>query len=290
MKVDLKRGRWSPATVAAYTIAWADFEAYCKSAAEAPLPAKPKVIAAFLKERAATHATASLSTRLHAIVAVHGLYGHEVKVKGSVIRDTWAEIRRAKGTASTPKAALTAEQIKHIVRGMPADAYQDRAVVLLGFATLLRRSELVALDVEDLTIGKADMQVTIRRSKTDKAGKGEVVAVLRTGNEFCPVVALETWLRLAEIEGGPIFRSRNGRMVPRAIADIAKRWAKNAGFDPKTIGAHSFRRGGITTMFRNGAKLEDIMRQSRHKTVQIALGYVEAQHATQNPAISRLGL
>jgi integrase len=77
-------------------------------------------------------------------------------------------------------------------------------------------------------------------------------------------------------------------MWPRTIADIAKRWASKAGLDHRTIGAHSLRRGCITSMHDGGATIEAIMQHSRHKTVGIALGYIEAKRATLNPALRAL--
>lgn len=285
------RGRWSPATRAAYASGWNDFIAWCDERSLVPLPAKPETIAAYLEARADTLSTSSLSQRLAAIIAVHALKRRVVNVKGSVIRDTWAEIRRRKGTAKTPKAALTIEDIRNIVALMPDEHVQDRAIVLCAFASLMRRSELVALNVDDLAFDDDALNITIRRSKTDKAGRGEIVAIRRTGSEFCPVGALELWIRAAAIGEGPVFRNKRGRrLAAREVANIAKRWGKNAGYDPAVIAAHSFRRGGITTMFRNGAKIEDIMKASRHQTVNVALGYVEAHRAAQNPAIALLGL
>jgi hypothetical protein len=73
---------------------------------------------------------------------------------------------------------------------------------------------------------------------------------------------------------------------------MAKRWAKaaNLKIETRDIAAHSLRRGGITSMFRNGAKLEEIMQQSRHRTPAIAMGYIENQKVALNPAIRALGL
>jgi integrase len=283
MQIDLERGRWSPATRASYAISWADFEQFGGS-----LPAEPKIIADFLTARAATLSTSTLSGRLAAIVAVHSLYGHTLDVKGSVIKDAWAEIRRQKGTAKKPKDALAIADIRRIMRGIPADRLQDRAVMLIGFGSAMRRSELVALDVEDLEFSPEDVTITIRRSKTDKTGKGEHVAVARSGTDMCPVAALSRWLAHAAITEGPVFRTGDNRMQPRQVATITKRWAQNAGYLARDIGAHSLRRGCITTMHEAGIDLKSGMELSRHKTPTIYLGYVQAKDARSNPAVKAL--
>jgi integrase len=290
MQVDFERGRWSPATRASYAISWADFRNWCVGQSDdlVPLPAKPQTIADFLTSRAATLSTSTLSGRLAAIVAVHSLYGHTLDVKGSVIKDAWAEIRRQKGTAKKPKDALAIADIRRIMRGIPADRLQDRAVMLIGFGSAMRRSELIALDVEDLEFSPEDVTITIRRSKTDKTGKGEHVAVARSGTDMCPVAALEHWLAHAGITEGPVFRTGDNRMQPRQVATITKRWAQNAGYLARDIGAHSLRRGCITTMHEAGIDLKSGMELSRHKTPTIYLGYVQAKDARSNPAVKAL--
>lgn len=291
MEINFALGRWAPATRRSYEDAWRDFCAYCAMRDAQPMPAKPETVAGYLTARSATLAVSTLSVRLAAIVAVHDMKRKPLRVKGSAIRDAVAEIRRVKGSAKIPKAALVMDDFKRVIAGIPAEALQDRAVLLIGFASAMRRSELVALNVEDLTFTPDDLTIIVRRSKTDKDGKGATVAILRTPTAYCAVAALEAWLHHAEITSGPIFRtSHKTRMWPRTVADIAKRWAANAGLDARVIGAHSLRRGCITSMFRGGAKLEEIMRHSRHSTPAIALGYVEAHAAVQNPALRALGL
>jgi integrase len=290
-EINFDRGRWAPATRRAYRNSWDRFCAFCATRAADPLPPEAKTVADFLRAEAEEHATSTVSTRLAAIVAVCSLAGKPLRPNETIIRDAWAEIRRAKGTAKKPKAALDDKAIKRIVSHMPAEAIRDRAIILFAYASLMRRSEIAALNRDDIVISETAMIITVRRSKADKTGKGEDVAVRRSGTPYCPVAALEAWLTAASIESGPLFRNRDGtRIIGRTVADVAKRWGAAVGIDATSIGAHSFRRGGITSMFRNGAQIEDIMRVSRHKTVGIAIGYVEAQRAELNPATGKLGI
>ena len=292
MDIDFARGRWAPATRAAYAVSWADFDRWCRdnvTPGDGPLPASPQIIADFLTARAETHSTSTLSGRLAAIVAVHSLYGREVKVKGTVIKDAWSEIRRRKGTANKPKAALVLDDIKKIMAGVPEERLLDRAVLLIGFASALRRSEIVALDIADLEFTDASLMLNVRRSKTDKAGKGTLVCILRSGSVLCPVAALERWIEAEGIKTGPVFRCRGeDRMDARTVANMTQRWGAKAGFDPRSLGAHSLRRGCITSMFLAGADIKHVMEHSRHKTVAIAMGYVQAHTAEANPALKAI--
>jgi integrase len=288
--IDFCRGRWSPRTQAVYAINWRDWERFCGEHKAAPLPADDAVLAAFLRARAETHSTASVSQRLAAIVAAHELEGCPLRIKGSVIKDAWAEIRRTKGMAKNPKAALVSADIKRMIRAIPADRIQDRALLLFGFATAMRRSEIVALNVEDLAFDESGLVITIRRSKTDKDGMGQPVAILRRHNEWCPVAALEAWLTTG-ISGGAVWRtSLDTRMDAATVALLTKRYAAKIGLDPARIGAHSLRRGCVTEMFRRGIDIKHVMAHSRHKTVGVAMGYVEAMKTLENPALKALGL
>jgi integrase len=146
-------------------------------------------------------------------------------------------VRRVVGTARRRKTPAIAGLAKAMARSTPPTlvGLRDRALILLGFAGALRRSELVALDVADLMRTEKGLLVTIRRSKTDQEAEGTTIAIPRGGQE-CPVKALETWLRAASITEGPLFRpiGRSGKVSDRRLCDRAvtvtiKRYAKQIG-------------------------------------------------------------
>ncbi len=74
---------------------------------------------------------------------------------------------------------------------------KDRALLLIGFGAALRRSEIVALNVEDVDIIKVGLNITVKKSKTDQEGIGQVVSIPRevTREDVCPVVALKKMVR-----------------------------------------------------------------------------------------------
>ena len=129
---------------------------------------------------------------------------------------------------------------------------RDRALLLLGFAGAFRRSELVALDCEDIEECETGMRITIRRSKTDQEGAGQTIAIVR-GSIACPVAALKAWREAAGITSGPLFRSiRKGgkvgaRLTDQSVADIVKTHAERVGLDPALFAGHSFRAGFLTS-------------------------------------------
>jgi site-specific recombinase XerD len=156
---------------------------------------------------------------------------------------------------------------------------RDRALLLLGFAGAFRRSELVALDCEDIEECETGIRITIRRGKTDQEGQGATIAVVR-GSIACPVEALRAWRNAAGITTGPLFRSvRKGgsagnRLTDQSVADIVKHHAERVGLDPALFAGHSLRAGFLTSAAKRGASIFKMMDVSRHRSVDTLRGYV----------------
>jgi site-specific recombinase XerD len=157
--------------------------------------------------------------------------------------------------------------------------FRDRALLLVGFAGAFRRSELVALNIEDLEETDLGFKVTIRHSKTDQEGRGQTIAIVK-GSVACPVAALKAWLAAAAITTGAVFRSvkKGGKVANRlsaqSVADIVKTYAERVGLDPALFAGHSMRAGFLTSAAKRGASIFKMMDQSRHKSVETLRGYV----------------
>lgn len=125
-----------------------------------------------------------------------------------VIADMLAGIRRARIGGPDRKAAADADVVMQLlwsIEGSSLAAMRDRALIAFGMALAARRSELVALDIADLTWEAKGLRVTIRRSKTDQDSEGAVVAVPE-GRRLTPLTHLRAWLKAAAITEGPVFR------------------------------------------------------------------------------------
>jgi len=199
-----------------------------------------------------------------------------------MVRATLRGIRRSVGTARSRKAPATAEKASAMARSTSSGliGLRDRAILLLGFAGALRRSELVALNVADIAAFEQGLLVNVRKSKTDQAGQGEVIAVAK-GHTDCPSEALLAWLAAAHITDGPVFRSikKGGqlattRLSERAVTSIVKRYAKRIGLDHKKYSSHSLRSGFLTSAAANGASIFKMMDVSRHKSLDTLRTYV----------------
>jgi integrase len=198
------------------------------------------------------------------------------------VRATVRGIRRSLGAAPSKKIPATAERVIGMapLAGTRLAAVRDRALLLIGFAGAFRRSELVALNADDIKETAEGLRVTVRRSKTDQEGHGQVIAIPR-GVIACPVAALNAWLEAAAITEGPVFRpiAKGGRiqatrLTDRRVADIVKAHARRAGLDPKLFAGHSLRSGFLTSAAARGASIFKMADQSRHKGMDTLPGYV----------------
>jgi site-specific recombinase XerD len=157
---------------------------------------------------------------------------------------------------------------------------RDHALLALGFAGAFRRSELVALRVEDLTECPDGYQVLIRRSKTDQTGEGHEIVIPR-GLRIRPVETVQTWLQAAGVSEGLLLRAvhRSGQVRPWGlrgpdVALIVKQRAAQAGLDPAEFSGHSLRAGFVTSAAETGASILKIQEVSRHKSVDVLSSYV----------------
>lgn len=273
----------APATRRAYRTDWTIFRDWAHARGVGILPAAPEIVAAFLAAEAARGVKpVTLGRRLAAIRYVHAAERLEPPTNTELVRATMRGIRRTVGSASRPKATLLAAQVVAMATACPSSVvgHRDRALILLGFAGAFRRAELAALRVDDLEEVSEGLRVTVRYSKGDPEGRGQVIPIVR-GAQACPIAAVRTWCEAAAIADGPVFRRirKGGRvtadaLTPHSVAQIVKAAAARAGVDPATIGGHSLRAGFVTSAAVAGRSLFRIMDVTRHRRVDTLRRYV----------------
>jgi site-specific recombinase XerC len=196
-----------------------------------------------------------------------------------------------------PAGYLSAGRVVVAPLGPNLADVRDRALLLFGFAGALRRSELVAIDVEDVSEDDAGLLIVLRRSKGDQEGEGAIRG-LPYGSRpaTCPVRAWRAWLEASGITSGAAFRavSKHEHMSPkrlsdRAIADMVKRRATQAGVAGDFAG-HSLRAGFATEAYAHGTPELAIMRHGRWRSAAVMRGYVEEGGVWNDNAAQRLGL
>jgi site-specific recombinase XerD len=270
------------ATRLAYGSDFRDFRTWCESQKLAPLPASPATVAAYVAVLADRGLKAStIARRIASIRYAHRLKGLDSPTSAEQVRAVLRGIRRHIGSAVERKAPATADAIKAMLKRIPKTlrGKRDRALLLIGFAAALRRSELVDLKVNSLERLPEGIIVHIAKSKTDQEGEGQSVAIPR-GSKLKPVEALEEWLTAAAIVDGPVFRSigKGGRisaekLTGTSVALIVKRHCGPAGLDPGIFSGHSLRAGFVTSALEDGADLLKVMDVTRHRTVQTLKAY-----------------
>ncbi|MGG3813707.1 site-specific integrase [Methylorubrum rhodesianum] len=295
-----QRASKADATVRAYSSDWREFQGWCGRTGFPSAPASPEAVAAFLvAEAEAGRSTSAVGRRCAAIRYAHKLAKQPDPTDDEEVRAAMKGIRRRIGVAPKRKAAATAEILAAVLMRIPDTlaGKRDRALLALGFAGAFRRSELVALNVTDLSEHADGLRVRVRRSKTDQEGQG-VEKAIPHGRLIRPVALLREWLDAAGITEGPLFRpvSRSGnvravanlakppRLTTQAVSDIIKRHLEAAGLDPALFGAHSLRAGFITTGAERGADLARIMDVSGHRDPRTVVGYIRRANAFKDHA------
>jgi site-specific recombinase XerD len=213
----LRRSR-SEATQRAYRSDAGHFSLWCRAHGLDDLPAQPDTVVLYLSALAeAGAAISTLRRRAVSISQAHRAAGLPLPTQAEAVRRVLGGIARSRGTRPRQVAALRLPALRAMLAATPEDellAVRDRAILLVGFAGGLRRSELAALDVGDLSFVDEGVDVFIRRSKTDQEGEGRTIGIPNGRNPAtCPVLALTRWLGAAELQGGPLWPviAPNGR-------------------------------------------------------------------------------
>lgn len=290
----------SPATQLAYKTDWRHFSAWCENNAFSSLPATPETVACYLGHLADTgKKAATITRRLVAISQIHQVQGFATPTQNELVRSVLKGIRRTIGTAQDGKTPLVAADIKEIVGGLPDTLIgrRDRALLLIGFSGAFRRSEIVALNYEDLEFTEEGLVVTLRRSKTDQESRGRRIGIpVLPHSDACAVRALREWLVASGITSDSIFRPvRLGSKISAArlsgfgVARIIKKRLP-AGKDAAKYSGHSLRSGYCTSACSGGAPIKSIQNVTGHRSVDMLLRYVRETSLFRKSGLSYTGL
>lgn len=207
------------------------------------------------------------------------------------------------GTPPRRSDALTIADKRKLVRACGATLVgaRDWALFLVGFAGALRRSELVGMNVADITWTEDSLVLLITRSKTEAEGAGARIGISRgKAVETCPVTTLHDWLTKAGIDDGSVFRRVNrggaieqGRLTAGAVRQVLVKRAGQAGITntwAEPVSPHGLRAGFVTAAYRNGVPDEEIMGHTRHRSLTSMRTYVRRAKLGNASPSGKVGL
>jgi len=257
---DYARQAASENTLKAYAKDWAHFARWCRMRGVEPLPASPQLIGLYIADLAAPNGKAlsqaasrplsvsSIERRLSGLIWGYAQRGERLDRKDRHIASVLAGIRRKHARPPAQKEAILPDDLRDMLATLPHDlrGLRDRAILLIGFAGGLRRSEIVSLDHgKDDTPGSGgwvdimdDGALITLRGKT---GWRDVEIARGSSDQTCPVHALSQWMHYARIDFGPLFVavSRNGRkatgerLSDKHVARLIKQTVEEAGLRPE---------------------------------------------------------
>lgn len=287
-------------TKRAYRAAWSDFARWCQGRGLEALPASPATVGLYLVDAAEKKKVSTLRLRLAAISQAHRISGYKLDVSAAEIRNLLNGVVRIKGAKVYKKEAITREMLHDCIQayatGGRLKAKRDRALLSVGFFAALRRSELAAITIEDLTFTAEGVVLSLPKRKNDQNGLGSDVGLpFKENKDICPVRALREWLSAARLTSGPVFcvitkgdRPLRRRIGDRDVARIIKAATYAAGYDPEIYGGHSLRSGFITTAAREGVAERIIAQQSGHRSFDVLRGYVRRSGVFNENAASMI--
>jgi site-specific recombinase XerD len=287
IKID---GAYAPSTIRAYVADFRDFITFCDLNNQIALPALPATITGYMTKLIEQgRCSSSIRRALAGISTIHNINEVANPTIRSEMKLGVRRMQRQLGRFNHQAEGIT----KHILDDMLActdnslRGYRDRAMLLVGYDTMCRRSELVSLRIEDISTQLLDRKnnilstvIFLRKSKTDQESHGRWIPISQVATE-----ALNKWLSCAEINTGLIFRGVNRgykkatqRLSPGQVSRIYKRIASLAGFDQgfvRHISGHSIRVGAAQDLLLSGASLPMIMARGRWSKADTVMRYVE---------------
>jgi integrase len=270
------RAARAPRTLEEYGKQLRAFHAFCKTKQLVAIPAEPTTVALYMTAGASRGLRPNtLHVQLAAIGEAHRVAGRPSPCSSPIVREVMKGIRRVHGAAERQAVPLMADQLRMVLERIPNDprGLRDRALLLLGFLAALRRQEIVSMTVEDIETHKDGITVHIPRSKTDPEGRGHAVGIKKhTSRALCTLRAINTWLEVAEIERGRVFRRITKRgdigesLTARSVPLIVKARASAAGIELGQLSAHSLRAGLATSAHVAGHSDQAIMQHGRWRS------------------------
>ncbi len=289
--LEAARGAFSRNTERALRADVQIFAAWCRRHVRAAFPASAATVVAFVDEMARVKTPATVRRYVSSIASLHKALRQTNPLESAAVRFALQRMHRLRGRRQAQVQGLTWPLRNRLLDAAGDRLIDDRnrALLAVAYDTLLRRSELVALDVSDL-LEEIDGTATllVRSGKTDADGRGAMLYLARD-----TVQLVKTWLELGGVGGGRLFRSvrkddavgerLDASQVPRIYKGMARR-AGLPGDIVDTLAGHSTRVGPVQDMIACGIGLPAILQSGRWQTTRMVQRYGERLLARRSGA------
>ena len=279
-------GAYAPSTIRAYRADFNDFIHFCHDRDANALPAQPILVVQYIcKLTVSGRSSASIRRALCGLSAIHKLNRFEDTTKDPDVALEMRRMHRKLGRSSSQAVSINIDTLEKLLLTTDASirGIRDRALLLIAYDTLCRRSELVSLQVKDVKIniknGIETSSILLRKSKTDQDSTGKWLHLSQRAQ-----IALKEWMKKLPEEQEMLFCGLNRalNLSPQLgagqINRIYKKLAKKAGLDESAIegiSGHSMRVGAAQDLLNSGASMPIIMQRGRWSKTDTVIRYLE---------------
>jgi integrase len=277
-----------------YASMWKKFSKWCSENQLVSCPTSSETVSLFLASLGGQVSFSTIDCTIAAIEKAHEKAGQKISGDQDLYRRVRKGIRRehSEKQAIRKAKALSLLELSIFCKGLMGDLRdtRDKAIITLAFFGALRRSELANLDIENIEFSEKGVILNLLKSKTSDVSVKVFLSKTKDQN-ICPVGALKDWISKSQILSGPLFRPidrwdnlKPTRISGRLVARTMKRYFGNE------YSGHSGRRGLVTSIAEKGLPLHNIQKLSRHKSLQVLMGYVETAQGFDQSSVNSLGI
>jgi integrase len=298
--MQFKNAGLAPRTVSSYRSDFRTFQTWCQAAGREALPASTDTVELYVTDLIGRGRRITTAERhAFAIQHAHREAGHPNPC-GKGLRELLGGARRVLCQPPAQKDAISLVDLRAMVKAIgnrSPIAARDCALLLFGWATALRRSNLATIRREHLTFTPKGMLIWIDHEKQDREGVGRQIAVpFGKRKTTCAVSAIHRWLEHRGDGPGPLFcrvmrGHPNGKpILGNRVAQIVQQAAAKIGRDPKRYGAHSLRAGFATEGLELGINEVTLAQQTGHKSLDTLRLYLRSRDIFRGNACAQIGM
>jgi site-specific recombinase XerD len=276
-------GAYAPSTIRAYKSNFENFIKFCDENNTTALPASSEIVASYIKKLSTHLKSSSIKISVASIAALHNLNSMNDPTQTPGVKIEMRRMYRTLGRYAKQAYGINKDLLDKMVDATDDSlrGVRDRAILLVAYDSLCRRSELVSLEYEDLIIDDevGSVKLKLRKSKTDPHGIGKNLYLSNEAQK-----AIKEWTDKSKISSGKIFRavSATGKirdsLSSSHIGRIFKKRAYESKIDLKIIryiSSHSMRVGASQDLMLSGTSLPVIMNRGRWSKTDTVLRYIE---------------